>query len=200
MGGIGSGRMPGTRSRSLTTDFLKLDSRTWRREGLLSEGQEFTWVWPRQELPAKAVKVKVGDGEFALDFFARTQTGSPYWVRQKISYSVVSAGYGGTRFFYVCPGQDCGRMVCVLYFANRFLCRACLNLGYPSQNESPIDRMARKATKLRGRLGWKGGALEEPSARPIGMHRTTYASLVESYRVVVEEIGSLLAASAKRQQ
>ena len=61
MGGIGSGRTPGTRSRSLTTDFLKLDSRTWRREGLLSEGQEFTWVWPRQEIPAKAVKVKVGD-------------------------------------------------------------------------------------------------------------------------------------------
>ena len=88
MGGIGSGRLRGTGSRSLTTDFLKLDSRTWRREGLLSEGQEFTWVWPRQELPAKAVKVKVGDGEFALDFFARTQSGSPYWVRQTINFSV----------------------------------------------------------------------------------------------------------------
>lgn len=197
MGGVGSGRTPGTRSRSLTTDFLKLDLRTWVREGLLSQGEEFTWVWQWQDFPQKAIKVKVGDGEFVLDFFARTQTGSPYWVRQTISYSVVSAGYGGTRYFYVCPGQDCGNRVCVLYLADRFLCRLCLNLSYPSQNESPLDRIARKASKLRGRLGWEGGALEEPGARPICMHRTTYARLVGSYVDAVEAIGELLASSTK---
>ena len=70
MGGIGSGRLRGTGSRSLTTDFLKLDSRTWRREGLLSEGQEFTWVWPRR---APARRLGSWRWRFALDFFARTQ-------------------------------------------------------------------------------------------------------------------------------
>ena len=56
--------------------------------------------------------------------------------------------------------------------------------------------MACKANKFRGRLGWEGGALEEPGARPNCMHRTTYARLVASYIDTVGKIGELLSASA----
>lgn len=61
-----------------------------------------------------------------------------------------SCNFGGSRPWFVCPG--CGRRAAILYEdhqQDRPLCRLCLDLAYPSQNEDRIGSAARRAEKSR---------------------------------------------------
>jgi hypothetical protein len=58
-----------------------------------------------------------------------------------------------------------------------FLCRFCLNLAYPCQNESKGDRAARRANKVRVKLGGSIGVLTPFPVQSKGMHDTTYKRL-----------------------
>jgi anti-anti-sigma factor len=40
---------------------------------------------------------------------------------------------GGKRPWFVCPAQNCGRRVAILYGGSVFACRHCYRLAYPSQ-------------------------------------------------------------------
>ncbi|MEI6127263.1 MAG: hypothetical protein WCQ99_12005 [Pseudomonadota bacterium] len=45
--------------------------------------------------------------------------------------------FGGSRYWFLCPGRGCGRRVGKLYGAGKyFLCRHCYNLTYDSCRES----------------------------------------------------------------
>ena len=66
-----------------------------------------------------------------------------------------------------------------------FTCHHCYDLAYPSQREASHDRKARRADKIRARLGWEPGLWGLPGERPKGMHRETYDRLVSE----VERLG-----------
>lgn len=52
---------------------------------------------------------------------------------------------GGFRYWFVCPGDGCGRRVVKLYFLSKyFLCRHCHNLTYESRNISSRFRVLNK--------------------------------------------------------
>jgi hypothetical protein len=124
MGGFGSGRWRGYSDRKTTQDFLALDVRDLKRDGLLAEGQETFVVTQGVELAVE-------------------------WTPSGFG----GAG-GFLRPWFVCSGDGCGRRAAILYLKHRRLtCRRCLDLAYPSQRESPLTRARKRAEKARSKLG-----------------------------------------------
>jgi hypothetical protein len=94
--------------------------------------------------------------------------------------------FGGTRPYFVCPGNGaggCGRRVRKLYFSRgRFLCRHCGKLVYISKYEyAPWQRAHRRANKLWQRLGiTRLGAPGKTPGKPEGMLAPAYERLLEA--------------------
>jgi hypothetical protein len=90
---------------------------------------------------------------------------------------------GGDRAWWLCPASSCGRRVALLYLgsAGIFACRHCYRLAYRSQRESDSERSYRPADKLRARLGWVPGILNESGSKSKGMHWKTYERLTNDY-------------------
>lgn len=73
-------------------------------------------------------------------------------VEQAIRLDITACNYGGFRQWFLC--FCCQRRVAILYGAGKhFLWRHCYNLAYSSQQEGKMDRLLRKARKIRNNLG-----------------------------------------------
>jgi ribosomal protein S27AE len=84
--------------------------------------------------------------------------------------------YGGERVWFLCP--DCDKRVAVLALhGSRFVCRHCHKRPYGSQQEGYVDRMQRKARKVRKRLGATDNLMESIWRKPKGMHQKTFDRL-----------------------
>ena len=80
---------------------------------------------------------------------------------------------GGSRTWFTCPA--CGKCVAVIYGAGRlFGCRRRKRLPYTCQREAADDLAARRADRIRKRLGWRIGILNAPGSKPKNMHKLTY--------------------------
>ncbi len=73
-----------------------------------------------------------------------------------------------------CGSRDCS----IRIVFTGFLCRHCYDLPYGSQNETYMDRMMRKARKVRQHLGASESLMEPVWERPKGMHWKTFERLV----------------------
>ncbi len=102
---------------------------------------------------------------------------------------------GGQRAWFRCPAKGCGRRVAILYGGAIFACRHCHRLAYESQREAGYDRMARRADKLRDKLGWEPGILNGDGIKPKGMHWRTFERLKVEHDALV---GASLAGMAQR--
>ncbi len=72
--------------------------------------------------------------------------------------------------------------VAVLYGGGIFACRKCYQLAYPSQREDTGNRAARRAHRIRDRMGWPGSILEGSGwGKPKGMHWRTYERLCDEH-------------------
>ena len=92
--------------------------------------------------------------------------------------------------------QQSGKRVAVIHGAGRlFGCRGCKGLAYTSQSEADDDRAARRADRLRKRLGWQPGILNGPDLKVKGMHQSTYMRLLAQHDAFV---GLSLAGMAKK--
>jgi len=67
--------------------------------------------------------------------------------------------------------------VAILYGGIVFACRDCHRLAYDSQSEQQADRFARRAQKIRRRLGWRPDILNSGGDKPKGMHWRTFERL-----------------------
>ncbi len=111
MGGKGSGRRrrpEGGGPRTTTDELPALDVRALKREGVIALGDEELILRHRRLLLVQSLAL------------AWTPCGP----------------HGGSRPWFVCPGERCGgRRAAILYTAadGRLLCRVCLGLSYPSQ-------------------------------------------------------------------
>ena len=98
---------------------------------------------------------------------------------ETVAIAYAPCRFGGSRPYFICPGDGCGRRVTKLYLANRyFLCRHCNQLAYASRYERPWQRASRRANKLRQRLGIAEIAAPLPEM-PTGMLAGTYARLLD---------------------
>ena len=181
MGSANSGKRDGKRT---TSDMQTLDVRTMQRAGQLQADHWFSWSWSER---GEVVATLTGKVETDRVILHHRRKAEGAWASMDYPVPLVwtPCHYGGQRAWWLC---GCGRRVAVLYVGNRFACRHCHQLAYPSQREAPDARATRQANKLRARLGWKLGIFNQPNGRPKGMHQTTYWRLMNRYDVHATQV------------
>jgi len=183
MGDIGSGR---TRSWTATTDdYQSIDVRRWNREGWLAPHQAFDCTWSRQGEVVSSIRVRTEPDRVILT--DRHRSGGE--DRKDESYPVyldwTACNLGGKRTWFPCPVRGFGRRVAILYGGGIFACRHCYQLTYPSQRETDYNRMARRANRIRDKLGWEPGILNGNGGKPKGMHWNTFERLTAQHEAFV---------------
>lgn len=102
------------------------------------------------------------------------------WHTETLDLDLTPCYLGGTRPWFICPGDStaCLRRVAILYERNGlFRCRRCHDLRYPSQYQDALTRAGLRLNRITATL--TGTASESPSLylpdRPPRMHTATYA-------------------------
>lgn len=185
MGGVGSGRHWYSGAKDTTEDYRSIDVRRWNRDGLLNPGQSFVWQWSRYSEVVASIRVRGESERVTLSY--RYRSGGGDW--QDESYPIylqwTDCHIGGQRLWFLCPARGCARRVAILYGGDIFACRQCYQLAYPSQRETRGDRAARKADRIREKLGWEPGILNGRGGKPKGMHWSTFEHLTSHHDQLV---------------
>ena len=177
MGGPGSGSYYRWGSRPVAEDYKDLDIVWLRREGYLRPGRQSFISWTRNGQPSGSINLTAHGDRVSLSY-TYTHNGKSEDVRYAVELTYTAYNYGGTRPWFLCPGQGCGRRVGKLYAAGKyFLCRHCYDLAYHSQNISEADRLLRKAQAIRKRLGASLCVWDPIVSKPKGMHWKTFGRL-----------------------
>ncbi|MFC2970492.1 hypothetical protein, partial [Acidimangrovimonas pyrenivorans] len=153
-----------------------MDVRRWDREGFLRPGFRFGWQWSCNGEVTGSICAEAEEGRVILDYRVREDN---EWepMRYAVSLATTTCNLGGERKWFICPALRCGRRVALLYGGRIFACRHCHDLTDPSQREDASDRAARRAERIRTRLGWPPGALNGHGPKPKGMHWQTFDEL-----------------------
>jgi len=177
LGGWGSGSWQV--GKDTTDDCRVLDVRRLQRDGLLRPGYSFGWQWMRNGETVASIQVRAETDRINLQY--RHKSGSSDW--KPMDYPVyldwTNCNLGGRRTWLLCPARGCGRRVALLYIGGSgiFACRHCYSLVYASQRETPDERTARRADRIRDRLGWEPGILNGEGNKPKGMHWRSFERL-----------------------
>ena len=177
MGGQGSGQHWRYGSKRTTDDHHALDVRKLQRDGVLAPGYTCSWVWSVNGREVASIGIRSTGTSVILSYRSRRGGGEWHGVECPVTIEWTPCHYGGQRAWFRCPVSGCGRRVAILYSGGVFACRHCCDLAYESQRESEPDRIARKADKIRRRLGWKPGILNENGWKPKGMRWQTFDRL-----------------------
>ena len=176
MGGWGSGRHWG--SKEVTTDYRSWDIRSLQRGGWLRPGGTVVSRWLRRGEEIAAITAWPESDRIVVSY-RHQYTGKPWEsLKYPIFLDWTPCHYGGSRPWFLCPGQGCGRRVRVLYFGRLFLCRHCRQLAYESQREAPHDRALGRVIRMQERMGFGFMAPADGlPPRKKGMHHRTYERL-----------------------
>ena len=179
MGGLGSGQHWHYGAKDTTCDYRSIDVRRWNREGLLVPGSAFGWQWSRNGEVVALIQIRAESGRVILTYRHRQNGGEWKDESYPVQLDWTPCNFGGKRPWFLCPAVGCGkRRVAILYGGSIFACRHCHQLAYPSQRETYDDRAARRADKIRERLGWEQGILNPKGwQKPKGMHWRTFERL-----------------------
>jgi hypothetical protein len=194
MGGIGSGRRLYLGERGTTDAYHSIDVRRWKRDGLLKPHQAFGWQWSRHGEVAASIRVRTESERVILTY--RHRRGGDDWKdeRYPVYLEWTPCHLGGQRPWFLCPARGCGRRLAILYGGGMFACRHCYQLAYQSQRESDYDRAARRADRIREKLGWEPGILNGEGWKPKGMHWNTFERLTAQHNAFVSASLSGIAA------
>ncbi len=193
MGGPGSRiwyRWDTDHGKRKTSSLYPLDIRICQRRNWLTPGRRCNLTWSNNGEVTGSIGMHVLSADTAeLHYRVREQRGSwkEEWqdVLQVVSITWTTCNFGGQRPWWQCPG--CARRVAILYGSRRYLCRHCHNLTYRSQCEGWGDRAARKALKMRDRLGADDDLSWPVMTKPKGMHWKTYERLCRKEAQAHEE-------------
>jgi len=200
VGGIGSGRY-GTWGESRMTrvdECFSLDVSTIRREGRFVSCDWFPEESDRTPHLFKKIRVISGSRQslhLKLQFWdSAAPEREPKAVETEIKLSWTACNYGGCRPWFLCPADNCGKRVRVLYCPPDEIdlrCRECCRLSYRSRHRSGDEsfRLRNKYHWVQHRLNRRGlpfQILGDVPHRPKGMHRKTYLSLLlEQFKAMV---------------
>ena len=194
MGGLGSGRRPSYAGKDKTEDSLPLDIRRLVRAGVLSPGRTASWQWTVNDRVQSSIRIRAAEDHIALSYSYSPQGRPAEAVNQTVWMEKTPCTLGGHRRWFTCP--TCAKRVAVIYGAGRlFACRRCKGLAYSCQAEAADDRAARRADRIRKRMGWPAGILNGPGGKPKGMHWRTYERLLAAHEAYV---GTALTGMSKK--
>ena len=185
MGGFGSGR---PRSRAHVEDSLVLDLPKLIGDGMVRPG---CWsgsiAWHSTATGEAAGSVSyiatmdptTAAGTIRVFYTLPNGEGARRPIADTIALEGRPQPFGGLIWYLRCPlsARRC-RKLFLPPGARRFAARQVHRIPYRSQSEAPHERALSQAHKIRRRLGGTGaiGGLVE---RPAGMHRTTFARVVD---------------------
>lgn len=175
MGGFGSGLWQ--RGRHTTSDMRKLDIRQLQRDGLLAPGQAFNWQWTINGEKIADINIRTAPDCVILNYRCRSNGGEWQLREYPVELEWTACHLGGRRAWFLCPMDECGRRVAILFGGALFACRHCQRLAYRCQREKDGDRARRRADKIRRRLGWEAGIANADGRKPKGMHWRTFERL-----------------------
>jgi hypothetical protein len=206
---LGSGSYYRFGSRDRVEDYLSLDVRRWWRDGWLESGTDFSITWERRYREDSSIGVRVlGDsGAESACAVELSYSRGPEGRKEDISYALplswTACNFGGSRPWFVCPGVvngvSCSRRMAKLYLKGRyFLCRACHDLAYSSQQEGHRHAALRRCQRIRQKLGGTVNMTKPFPSKPKGMHLRTYLRLRGKYEKAHEEFSRETVAYVKR--
>lgn len=176
MGGRGSGRRYRGTTTTTIEDVKQLDLRYLKRHDLLRPGYVGTLSWSQGGDEIGSIGFRVTSTYLLLSYRYREYGNAWEDVEERVELAWTPCHYGGQRPWLRCP--QCKRRVILLYdHGRRFLCRHCYGLTYASQHEIPIERLIRKAQKIRERLGADLSLFVSIEKKPKGMHWSTFERL-----------------------
>src|ERR1041385_6962358 len=168
-------------TKNTTSDHWQLDIRDLKRKGLLRPRGWFTLNCSRNGEVAASMRV-LAEADSLYVRYRHSRYGSEWEHKEyPIYFDSTPCNYGGSRLWFLCPGQGCSKRVAVLYMGSIFACRHCYQLVYESQREQPYQRALSRAQKIRMRLGGSGSMADDFPEKPKGMHWHTYKELSEEY-------------------
>jgi len=144
MGGIGSGRQPdvysGTVEECLQIDVNKLVAQGAVGPHRHTKGQ-ISWESLLSNTSSIGYEAQCYGKNGHVDLLYETY--SILYGKRTISYRIdlhtTKPHFGGVRWWFICPNEDCHTMVAKLYQipdGDYFLCRTCNNLTYQSCRDS----------------------------------------------------------------
>jgi hypothetical protein len=180
MGGIGSGRR--YQGGKETTDQMRmLDIRRLHRDGLWEAGRWLTVTWSNQGEVVASIQIRAEADHVLLKYLSRRHGDAWQPMEYPVHLTWTDCHMGGRRALFLCPAKECGRRVAILYGGSTFACRHCHRLAYACQRETEDDRAVRRADRIRQRLGWTPGILNENGSKPKGMHWRTFERLTSEH-------------------
>jgi len=176
MGGIGSGNWYRWDKRTTTEEVHSVDIRYMKKQGLLKCNSAGTLSWSRGDEQTGWIRYQVYGSYLRLIYRSRSHGEEWQNMDERIYFQRTPCHYGGERLWFSCP--QCHKRIAVIYgHGSRFLCRHCYDLPYTSQSESRLERMMRKARKIRRRLDADIDIDFPILEKPKGMHWKTYNRL-----------------------
>ncbi|MCW3480589.1 hypothetical protein OL229_13665 [Neisseriaceae bacterium JH1-16] len=174
-------------AKLLTNNMHALDIRDLARRGALEPSNQAFVNWSCNGQHTGAIGFKVGEDMITLSYLTMPRNGTAWQsADQPIRLVTTPCHYGGSRQWFACPG--CGGRVAILYVNRLTACRKCHDLAYQVQRESLAERYTRRLAKVRKRLGWPGGFLNDRRGQPAGMYLRTYFRLQLEHERLVAQI------------
>ncbi|MCP4064571.1 MAG: hypothetical protein GY740_15150 [Gammaproteobacteria bacterium] len=188
MGGIFSGRKPSKTAKPFPEQFLALDIRKLQRIDGLDPGEAYDLHQYKLGKKWGTFSIVVHEGWLELQYNAFSHKVNQL-PSQIIKITRTHCHFGGTRPWFLCPGDQCGRRVAILYGPNSMLCRQCSGIAYQSQRENRIQRMFRKLRSIEASYtGRPNESAPKDRTRPKGMHHRTFELLQEKHQRLTTDI------------
>ena len=174
MGGPGSGTWSRWDRQTTIEETKRLDIR--HLQDSIRLGYAGRYTWSAGGSPAGSIDYRVEHDRLVLDYRVRVHGGEWESIEEPVQLSRTPCNYGGERLWFLCPA--CSKRVAVLAsHGKRFVCRHCHKLPYGSQQDGYMERMQRKARKVRKKLGATNNLTESIWRKPKGMHQKTFDRL-----------------------
>lgn len=188
MGGIFSGRKPAKSTKPFPEHFVALNIRELQKHDGLDPGEAYNLHKYKRGDKCGVFSVVVYEDYLELRYLARNhqQTRFP---TQIINLTRTPCNFGGYRPWFLCPGDQCGRRVAILYGPHSMLCRHCRGIAYQSQREDKLQRMFRKLRSIEASYtGRRNESAPMDQTRPMGMHYRTFKRLQEKHQLLITDI------------
>ena len=182
MGGIFSGRKPATTTKPYPEHFISLDVRKLQRDQLLEPGQAFNLHKYECRFGRKRGIFSISTRKDLLEIEYISCNPKDYcFPPQNVQIAWTPCHFGGYRPWFLCPSDQCGRRVAILYGPQPMLCRHCWRISYESQRENEIQRLRRRLRYIESIYsGLPGKPSVRVGERPKGMHHRTFQNLEQN--------------------